>query len=188
MRLAHKQREARWHSPGKVFSLLYSGGLRLVTVVASALIIGIGLLIFLEIILRKVGGVSTLVAEQFGGFMVVIVTFLGLAIAMQSNTHVRVDIVRRHFPQKMRTPMEILSYLVFIAYGLLLLFLLAKMALTSYQTGQLTQQIFGFPLWIPRVFLPIGVFLLVIELCVELRQLLLKSRKGTDADLTGDEG
>ncbi len=122
------------------------------------------LLIILEIFLRSVFGLSTLVSSEFSGYLLVGLVAMGLAYTLQHEAHIRITLVWNQLPQKWQKMVDILigstSFLItcFIIYHTVIL--VSK----TYQRGITADTVVQTPLWIPQTAIPLGFILLLLQL------------------------
>lgn len=106
-------------------------------------------------------------------YIILASTFLSLAYALKEKAHVKVDFVTNHLSPKTATILEIATAVLAILYCSVLGWEGAKMAVTSYQLGELPAAIFKIPMFIPKSFIPFGAALLIIQLLLLLKDLIL---------------
>jgi TRAP-type C4-dicarboxylate transport system permease small subunit len=131
----------------------------------SALFMGIIVaLIMVEIILRSIFNVSTLVASEFSGYMLVAVVALGLGYTMQHRSHIRITIFWDRFSDTWKRRADIILASLSAAICLFFLYYSVLMVYETYSLGMEADTISETPLWIPQTSIPIGLFLLFLQL------------------------
>lgn len=137
------------------------------------------LFITLEITSRHLFGYSLLVVDEWSGYLLVFVTFLGLAYTMKSNGFLQIEFFLNRLPSRSRRVFHFVLILLALLYGILIDYRLMSYTWSSYVTGQVSISISQTPLYIPRLFMPLGMSLLVLEL---LRESILSLLDLSEAD------
>jgi TRAP-type C4-dicarboxylate transport system permease small subunit len=121
-------------------------------------------LIIMEIALRSIFNVSTMVASEFSGYMLVAVVALGLGYTMQHRAHIRITIFWDRFTDEWKRRADIILACLSAAICLFFLYHSVIMVYETYSLGMQADTIAETPLWIPQTSIPIGVFLLFLQL------------------------
>lgn len=148
----------------RVISTLSTVGL-LVSGVAVLFMI---FLITLEVMSRKILGFSTMVADEFSGYLFVVITFMGSAYTFKMGGFTRVEMIYGRFKGKGRRIVSFLIILVALIYLVIIDYWLWVYSTSSYLSGLTSISIVQTPLYIPQVFMAIGVTLLLSEVFLEL--------------------
>ena len=125
------------------------------------------LFITLEIAGRHLLGYSMLIVDEWSGYLLVIVTFLGLVYTMKTNGFLQIEFFLNRLSPKPRRILHIVLISLALAYSVLIAYKLILHTWSSYSTGQVSISISQTPLYIPQVFMPIGMFLLILQLIRE---------------------
>lgn len=129
-------------------------------------------LVATEVALRTLAGRSTLVSDEYSGYLMVATVLLGLAYTLQTGGHIRIGILTGRLPEKVRSWFELSTALLAL---LLCLFLLRHAVSMVYDTWELemtADSIAETPLYLPQLFLLAGLLLLNLQLLAEtLRRL-----------------
>lgn len=120
------------------------------------------ILLLVEIIARSFLDTSTLIADEYSAYGLVVVGFLGLGRALTTGSHVRVSALLALVSErrKLRQALELFSgaaLLIFAAFGT---YQLGIMAFESWQRGTTAPTITRTPLYIPQTVATIGFLLL----------------------------
>jgi|TARA_Y100000031_G_C8201455_1_gene376394 TRAP-type C4-dicarboxylate transport system permease small subunit len=134
--------------------------------VGSAAILFITLLITVDVLGRALG-IPTQVAHELSGYMMVGVVFLGLAHTQRKGKHIKISLITDRLSQRKRQQTEIAALAVAaVCVGGLVWY--TSMPVMSNYTKHITSLTFlHVPLWIPYLLVPLGLFMLAIELTVE---------------------
>lgn len=139
----------------------------------AAIILMMGL-ISIEVFIRKSFGLSTRVAHDVSGYLLVAVTFLGAAETLRRGRHLRVTILFDRLGPKLRFVLDIVNVTIAIAFVSLLLWTTGGMVMDSFVRGNLTDGVIQFPEYVPQALMPLGLAILLAQLFVILRDTLKK--------------
>lgn len=152
--------------------------------VASVMLALMVVLLVVEVAGRYVLGFSTLVADEFGGYLFVGLTFLGFAQALRAGQFLNVDLAVRRLPPGLRRWFD-------AAAGVAGAFVCGVGAWASWQTvsisirfGSTSPQVSETPLWLPQIVMPFGMALLGLGFL----ELALRALAGLPPPESPDEG
>ncbi|WP_235727715.1 TRAP transporter small permease subunit [Maridesulfovibrio frigidus] len=121
-------------------------------------------LVVVEIFLRAVLNTSTLVSSEYGGYTLVLIIFLGLGYTMKEDGLIRINLVTIHFSDAGKRVADIISGIlasVITSFGL---FYATQMVYETWELEMTADTIAETPLWIPQLSIPIGLFLLLLQM------------------------
>ncbi len=121
-----------------------------------------------EVVLRSGFASSLIIADETSAALLVIITFLGLSLAVRHDKLFRFDGVVRHVPDRAWRLYEAVLFLAALAVSLVLLRFLWKFVASTFRRGTTSDGMIDYPLWIPQVFMPIGMALLVLAILEQL--------------------
>jgi TRAP-type C4-dicarboxylate transport system permease small subunit len=124
-------------------------------------------LITIEIAGRYVFGFSLLVVDEWSGYLLVIVTFLGLAYTMRAKGFMQMELLTKRLTPRKRNLLTIFLVIVALSYSILIDYRLILIAWSSYSTKYVSVSMAQTPLYIPQLFMPLGMMLLMLELLRE---------------------
>ena len=128
--------------------------------------------ILIEIVLRAVWSTSTFVMDEFVGYEVAAMTFLGLGAALDHKVLLRVNILLLPLKGWTRAIAEILNAVVALAvFGFVSFFLIRQMV-RSYQRGTTSISILEVPIWIPQGLVVLGLLVFYLQLTGLIAQAL----------------
>jgi TRAP-type C4-dicarboxylate transport system permease small subunit len=128
--------------------------------------------ILLEIILRAVWATSTFVMDEFVGYEVAAMTFLGLGVALDDKVLLRVNILLLPLNGWVRAMAEVLNAIVALAVFAFVTFYLIRQLVRSYERGTTSISILEVPLWLPQGLVVIGLLVFCIQLTGLIAQAL----------------
>jgi TRAP-type C4-dicarboxylate transport system permease small subunit len=129
----------------------------------AALIIML-LVIGTDILTRYLLNFSFEVADELGGYMLVIMTFVSLSVCQVNNAFHQVELVQGRLGPRGRALSAALFDVLSFGFSALLLWQLVKMELFSYRFGERAPTYLETPLWIPRLAMAIGVAALLLSI------------------------
>ena len=139
---------------------LLEGLYKLSGYLAGFFLLAIALSIIAQVVGRFVG--VTVDATELAGFCLAASTFLGLAFALRAGSHIRVNLLIRHFRGRAKTAVELWCSGVgavasgYFAYQAILL------VWQSYRFGDISPGLIAAPFWIPQSGMALGLVILSV--------------------------
>lgn len=134
-------------------------------VIAGGLLIAfLALMVATEVIGRSLFNVSLLLADEYSGYIVVALVFLGIPYALFHDALLRVDFVFERLRGRGKVLAALLFDLASLAVTAVLGWYLTRMVITTFERGTFSSTPAMTPLWIPQVVMPIGLLLTVLIL------------------------
>lgn len=132
-------------------------------VVSGLALVGIVAFVLIQIVARPLGIVVSWSAE-FAGYAMAASSFMGLAYTLNSGGHIRVNLLADRLPTSWQRWLERLCLLM--ASGIVGFFAWYCVAMTydSYQFNEMGQGIIAVPLWMPQLWMALGVACLWLAL------------------------
>ncbi|WP_129139366.1 TRAP transporter small permease [Modicisalibacter coralii] len=131
--------------------------------------------ILLEIGLRLFGR-STFILDEYIGYSVAAMTFLGMPYALEKDGLIRVSLVLERLPQGWRWPLELFASLTaLLAFGWLARYWTLAVE-RSFARGIISETMARTPLWIPQGAVLLGLYLLCFTLAVRTLHILAQRR------------
>jgi len=131
--------------------------------VVLALMVG---LIAVDIALRNLLSVSTGFTDEFVAYGVSIITFLGLAQALEKGVLVRVGMVLDAVGNRARHGLELLSAVVAFSLFSFLAYFIWRVLVRDFTLGRTSNTVVATPLWIPEGLLFLGLAIFILRLLV----------------------
>ena len=142
--------------------------LRLGVVLGGLLVAALVLLVATEIILRSAFDISLLVADEYAGYIVVALVFLGIPYALFHDALLRVDFLFERLRGKKQVVLSLVFDVVCLAITGVLAWYLSRMVLTSFDRGTFSSTPAMTPLWIPQAVMPVGLLLTALILLARI--------------------
>lgn len=130
----------------------------------AVLIAALVVLVASEVIARGLFNVSLMLADEYAGYIVVALVFLGIPYALFHDALLRVDFIFERLRGRKREVLALIFDLVSLAVTLILGFYLTRMVITTFERGTFSSTPAMTPLWIPQAVMPLGILLIVIIL------------------------
>jgi TRAP-type C4-dicarboxylate transport system permease small subunit len=136
-------------------------------VVSAVAVAVMAVLVTVEVLGRSLLSVSTLVADEMAGYLLVILTFFGLADSLRAGAFIRVEFVDHWLGARTRRRLETLLLVVALAYTVFLAWEFWRLVAQSYRFGSTSLQVSRTPLWIPQACMAAGTTILALQLVAE---------------------
>lgn len=129
---------------------------------AGVLLVAIAVLVNVEVVARGVFNTSTLIADEYSGYLFTWLTLLGLGYALQQGTFLRVEGLIERLPPRGRAWADFVSALVGLVVAAICTYSTALLVLSTYRFGTVSIQPSATPLWMPQAVLPVAFLVLVV--------------------------
>lgn len=131
--------------------------------------------ILLEIVLRLFGR-STFILDEYIGYAVATMSFLGLPYVLEKGGLIRVSLLLERLPATKRWPLELFSSLLTAGCFLWLSTFWFMSVKRSYSRGTVSDTLAETPIWLPEGAILVGMWLISITLLVRaLKIMVLRS-------------
>ncbi|MGO2009339.1 TRAP transporter small permease [Vreelandella alkaliphila] len=149
---------------------------RVGAVIAIVLIVYMLGHILLEIALRFFGH-STYILDEYIGYAVATMSFLGLPYVLEKGGLIRVSLLLERIPMNRRWPLEFFSSLLTASCFLWISTFWFQNVQRSFSRGVVSETLAETPIWIPEGAILIGMWLISFSLLVRaLKILMLRSQ------------
>ena len=141
------------------------------------LIFGLMVMLLIEVLTRYLLQSPLSLAEELGGYILVAITFMGLAYTWKEKGHVRVELLISRFPEKVRQRIRFITLIAATIFTIPLIkacydLLLDSILFSSRSGGWLRT-----PLVYPQTILIIGSVLLFLQLLAEIIKATMAFKK-----------
>jgi len=158
-----------WRRIGRLIDRIsgLTGFIGALSILAAALIVTEG------VVVRKILGQSTIWQIEFSVFLLIYACFVGAALAQRGEHHLNVDLIIIHLKPKAREVVLVIAS----GIGCLICAVVAVYAWPMWWqalvANEHSESLWGPPMWIPYLFLPLGMTLVFLQY---LGQIVLKIR------------
>ena len=147
---------------------------------AAALLSGLAtlvlaLLISFDVLMRYFFNRPQLLVDELGPFLLLLVIFGAAAQTYRVGGHVRVDLVTSHLPPPVRAWLRLLNLALGLVFLAVVIWVTGQSALTAYRYGRVSAVLL-YPLWVPMLLIPAGLFLMALCMVETLRRQLRAAR------------
>ena len=117
-----------------------------------------------DIFTRYVLNFSFEIADEIGGYMLVMMTFVSLSVCQVNNAFHQVELVQARLSPRGRALSAAIFDALSFGFAALLFWQLVKLERSSYRFGEKAPTYLETPLWIPRMAMAIGVAALLFAI------------------------
>lgn len=125
-------------------------------------------LIALDVFARALVGKSTMISQEMAGYLLVAITFLGLAHTLREGRHITVEILTGKLSPHRQRQFEVLVFLVCIVFMTWLTWTTWSPFADTFATGQRSVTPLQTPMWAVYFFVPFGSGMLTLAFVIEL--------------------
>ena len=148
--------------------------------------IATSLLLFANVMFRYFFQMPLFWAEEVLRYLIVWVTFVGMAVCIRENAHISLDLLLNALPENRRFLLGLLVRGIAFVGGLFLFWYSLRFTMRIYSTGQVSATIGGFPMYIVYSVMPVGFFLSTVHALRDMVKVLREHR--VDAAHMGQGG
>ena len=143
---------------------LGKSALSLIGSITGATFIALMTLLITVDVLGRALGQPTYVATEMSGYMLVGITFLGLAYTQRKGGHIKITMVTNLLPNRLQKQLEIATLLVSIIFIGWCAWATVTPVIESYIYNRTSLTVIHTPLWIVQLVIPVGFAMLALEL------------------------
>jgi TRAP-type C4-dicarboxylate transport system permease small subunit len=163
---------------GKILALIITGLTHLTGWIAALSLVAAAIIVTEGVIVRKVFGVSTIWQIEASVFLLIFVVFTGAAFVQKNEHHLNVDLVVIHLSPKTREITLIVVSIISCILAVVLAWYAWPMWWEAVVNNEHSESLWGPPLWIPYLFLPLGMTLLFFQYILYIRNKINALRSG----------
>ncbi|MBW1713345.1 MAG: TRAP transporter small permease [Deltaproteobacteria bacterium] len=146
-----------------------------ISILAAAVIVTEG------VVVRKVLGQSTVWQIESSVFLLMYACFVGAALGQRKEHHLNVDLVVIHLKPRTREMVLLVTAVLSCLVCLILAFYAWPMWWHGLVAKEHSESLWGPPLWIPYLFLPLGLSLVFLQYLAQIVRKIKALREGTYA-------
>ena len=137
-------------------------------VIAAAMILASVLITCQMIWVRFVMGLSTIWQTEAVIYLMISATLIGLPYVQRLKGHVNVDLVPMLLPRALRRALALLTLGLTLAIVAVMAFHGYELFAIALERGWQSDTVWGVPLWIPYLAMPVGFGLFLLQLAADL--------------------
>jgi TRAP-type C4-dicarboxylate transport system permease small subunit len=172
----------------QVFVRITDGLTYLTGWVAALCLVAAALIVTEAVIVRKVLGISTIWQIEASVFLLIFTVFVGAPFVQKNEHHLNVDLVIIHLSPRIREITLIIVSIMSCILAAILAWHAWPMWWETVVNNEHSESLWGPPLWIPTLFLPLGMTLLFMQYIVHIGRKIERLRQGEiDAQMLPSE-
>ena len=121
-------------------------------------------MITIHVIARYAFNIHFKITDEFSGYLLVALVFMGFAYSLRKGKIVNVELVYRRFPKEARGVLDIVHGLLGILLVVIYFWSAWKLVTTSLLKHLVSTMAIDFPLWIPQTVMLVGLSFFMLEL------------------------
>ncbi len=135
---------------------------------------------FYDVVMRYVFNLPTVWAQETCEYMMVFLTFIGLAETQKQKAHIRMDYLYARFPESLRRCLDVFFHFLVALFALLIFFTSFRMTLLALQYGSRSNSLMETPLFLMYAIIPVGMILLLMQCLIDIVE-SMKNMLGFDS-------
>lgn len=136
-------------------------------------------LIIIEIVIRTLFSATLYITEEYSGYIMLAITFLGLSYTLKERGHIRMVFLHALLKGKARIVLDIFAFSAGLVICSLITITTANFFWDSVVLKSQSMQISGTYLAIPQLLMPLGSFMMALQFAAELVRSILHIRSGS---------
>lgn len=166
----------------QIFIRITNGLCNITGWVAALCLVAAALVVTEAVVVRKILGTSTIWQIEASVYMLIFVVFAGAPFVQKNEHHLNVDLVIIHLSPRTREILLIIVSILSCFIAAILAWYAWPMWWEAVVGNQHSESLWGPPLWIPYLFLPLGMTLLFIQYIVYICEKIINLRRGDIAE------
>jgi TRAP-type C4-dicarboxylate transport system permease small subunit len=143
---------------------------RLGKILAGAGLLFMTGLVTVDVILRRLFNAPLIFADEVSGYLLVLVTMLGISYTLQEDAHIQVLMVIDNISRRRRAQLHVMMSAVAIVYTLILLYLTSQLTWESYQLKAFSPTPSQLPIYPFQMVMPLGCLFFLFQLVIGMIQ------------------
>jgi len=131
---------------------------------SSFLLVSLVVLVLTEIVIRHFFDMSTMIADEYSGYIYLASIFLGLAYTFNENGHIRINILTSKLDKKSNKFIDIFAGIITIATLLFVFYRTILFTYDSYDMEMLSEAVSETPLYLTQIVMPLGIALFILSI------------------------
>jgi TRAP-type C4-dicarboxylate transport system permease small subunit len=152
--------------PGKSWESFVSRLSRVTGYASGWVIVAMMILVTAAVVARRLFGYPLVFSDEYSAYLMVFCVFVGGAYTLQQDAHVRVDIVAIRLKPRVRILFRIITSFCSLIYGAVLTWQTTNLVIYYAQIGHKASSIMETPTWIPAIAVPVGMFILTLQMAL----------------------
>ncbi|WP_366923042.1 TRAP transporter small permease subunit [Metallumcola ferriviriculae] len=141
------------------------------------MLIGVALVLS-EVVIRTFFDKTLYVTEEYTGYLMVAITFLGLAYTLKEKGHIRMVFLHKSLKGKAKILLELYAFIIGLTVFAIITYTSGSFFWDSVVSGSRSMQISETYLAIPQAVMPLGSFLVALQFIAEILRSIIKLKTG----------
>ena len=167
---------------GKILGKIINGLTYIAGWTAALSLVAAAIIVTEAVIVRKIFGISTIWQIEASVFLLIFTVFVGAPFVQKNEHHLNVDLVIIHLSARTREIILIIVSIISCLLAALLAWYAWPMWWETVVNKEHSESLWGPPLWIPYLFLPLGMTLLFFQYIIYIHGKITALRKGEIRD------
>jgi TRAP-type transport system small permease protein len=133
---------------------------------SALVLVSLTLLILTEIFVRYFFDMSTMIADEYSGYLYLASIFLGLAYTFNENAHIRINILTSKMSKKSNRSIDVLAGLITIIVLGFTLYRTILFTYDSYDMEMLSESVSATQLYLTQLVMPLGITIFTLSVLV----------------------
>ncbi|UCB50589.1 MAG: TRAP transporter small permease subunit [Deltaproteobacteria bacterium] len=163
---------------GKMFTWIVNALTNMTGWIAALCLVAAAIIVTEAVIVRKIFGISTIWQTEASVFLLIFVVFTGAPFVQKNEHHLNVDLVVIHLSPKTRDLTIIVVSIISCILTGVLAWYAWPMWWEAVVNNEHSESLWGPPLWIPYLFLPLGMTVLFLQYVIYIRNKIVSFKRG----------
>ncbi len=146
--------------------------------IAALCLVAAAIIVTEAVIVRKVFGISTIWQTEASVFLLIFVVFAGAPFVQKNEHHLNVDLVVIHLSPRARELTIIVVSIITCILTAILAWYAWPMWWEAVINNEHSESLWGPPLWIPYLFLPLGMTALFLQYVLYIKGKIVSLKRG----------
>ena len=133
---------------------------------SAVLLISLTLLILTEIFIRYFFNMSTMIADEYSGYLYLASIFLVFAYTFNEDAHIRINIITSKMSKKSNRFIDVFAGLITIAILGFTLYRTILFTYDSYEMQMVSESVSATPLYLTQLVMPLGITIFALSVLV----------------------
>lgn len=129
-------------------------------------LVSLTLLILTEIFIRYFFNMSTMIADEYSGYLYLASIFLGLAYTFNEDAHIRINIITSKMSEKSNRLIDVVAGSFTIVILLFAFYRTILFTYDSYSMDMLSESVSATPLYLTQLVMPLGILIFILSVLV----------------------
>jgi TRAP-type C4-dicarboxylate transport system permease small subunit len=136
--------------------------------VSGIAIVCAALILTYEVMARYLWNAPTIWEIEASVYLLMFSCFMGAAFVLKNNAHIRIELVTSKLSRNSQLLLYIITSILSLLFCVCMAYRAWPMWWEAYSAGWLSESLWGPPLWIPYLFLPVGFTLISAQYIVDI--------------------